>query len=211
MAAPKLYLVVEMGEGTGALLEAALAAAPIASVLLMPAAGETLQPQPVKAAVEAIQRCNIAALVADDADLARVVRADGIHLTWSKDQPQRYRDARDVLGARALVGADAGRSRDDAMTLGEDGADYVAFGIPAHVEDRETAFGRQCELLDWWAEIFEVPCVAFDAQTPEEAGELAASHADFVAVRLAAGMPPPEAAQRVAAFAAAAAQTGVTA
>jgi thiamine-phosphate pyrophosphorylase len=200
-----------MGAGADAALEAALAAAPIASVLLVPAPGEALKPQPVKAAIDAVQRRNIAALVADDADLARVVRADGVHLTWTKDQPQRYRDAREVLGARALLGADAGRSRDDAMSLGEDGADYVAFGIPAHVEDRETAFGRQCELVDWWAEIFEVPCVALDAETPEAAAELAAARADFVAVRLAAGLSPAEAAQRVSAFAAAVAQAGVSA
>lgn len=211
MPAPKLYLVLEMGPGAQAALEAALAAAPIASVLLVPAAGETLQPQTLKAAVEAIQRRNIAALVADDADLARIVRADGVHLMWSKDQPQRYRNAREILGPRAILGADAGRSRDDAMTLGEDGADYIAFGIPAHVEDRDTAFGRQCELLSWWAEIFEVPCVGLDAETPEAAAGLADSNADFVAVRIAGGLSPAEAAQRVTAFAAAVNRAGVTA
>ena len=196
MAAPKLYLVVEMGSGVDAVLDAALASGTIASVLLTPAPGEALNAQSLKAAVEAVQRRNIAALVADDADMARIVRADGVHLTWSKEQPGRYRDTRETLGARAIVGADAGRSRDDAMTLGEDGADYVAFGIPAHVEDRETAFERQCELLSWWAEIFEVPCVAFDAETPDAASELAASRADFVGVRLPAGITAPEAAER---------------
>lgn len=211
MAAPKLYLVVEMGSGVDAAVDAALASGPVASVLLMPAPGETLNAQSLKAAVEAVQRRNIAALVADDANMARIVRADGVHLTWSKDQPQRYRDARETLGARAIVGADAGRSRDDAMTLGEDGADYVAFGIPAHVEDRDTAFGRQCELLSWWAEIFEVPCVALDAETPEAAADLAASQADFVAVRLAAGIPARDAAERVKAFTAAITQPAVSA
>ena len=211
MAAPKLFLVVEMGPGAEAAIDAALSAAPFASVLLIPPAGEHLKPQPLKAAVEAVQRRNIAALVADDADLARVVRADGVHLTWAKDQPQRYRDTREILGGRAILGADAGRSRDDAMTLGEDGADYVAFGIPAHVEDRETAFGRQCELLSWWAEIFEIPCVALDATTPESAQELAASRADFVAVTIPADLSPSEAAARVAAFASAIANPAVTA
>lgn len=211
MAAPKLYLVVEMGPGAEAALEAALSAASFASVLLVPPAGETLKPQPLKAAVEAVQRRNIAALVADDADLARVVRADGVHLTWAKDQPQRFRDAREILGGRAILGADAGRSRDDAMTLGEDGADYVAFGIPAHVEDRETAFGRQRELLSWWGEIFEIPCVALDAATPESAQNLAASRADFVAVTIPAGLSAGEAAARVTAFASAIANPAVTA
>ncbi len=72
--------------------------------------------------------------------------------------------AREILGGRFIVGADAGRSRDDAMTLGEAGADYVGFGIPAHVEDRETARERRLDLVAWWSEIFEVPCVAFDVE-----------------------------------------------
>jgi thiamine-phosphate pyrophosphorylase len=95
----------------------------------------------------------------------------------------RYGEARDILGGRFIVGADAGRSRHDAMTLGEAGADYVGFGIPAHVEDRESARSRRLELVGWWSEIFEVPCVAFDVETAEEAARLAAAGADFVALR----------------------------
>jgi thiamine-phosphate pyrophosphorylase len=76
------------------------------------------------------------------------------------------------------------------MTLGEEGADYIAFGIPAHVEDRDTARARRRELIAWWSEIFEIPCVAFDVETPEDAHDLAASGADFIAVRVPAGLLP---------------------
>ena len=70
------------------------------------------------------------------------------------------------------------------MTLGEAGADYVGFGIPAHVEDRETARGRRLELVEWWSEIFEIPCVALDVDALADAAALAAAGADFVALQL---------------------------
>ena len=43
--------------------------------------------------------------------------------------------------------------------------------------------------LVWWAEIFQVPCVAFDVETAEEAARLARAGADFVAVRLGSEAP----------------------
>jgi thiamine-phosphate pyrophosphorylase len=147
-------------------------------------------PQTTKRLIEIIQSHKVAALIADDAALARILKADGVHLSWSKDQVNRYKEAREILGARFIIGVDAGRSRHDAMTLGEAGADYIAFGIPQHVDDRETAIARRRSLIQWWAEIFEVPCVAFDVEDAGEAAGLAGANADFVAVRLSAGMTP---------------------
>lgn len=203
MAEPELYLVVEAGAHAAGVLDACLGTAPVASVLLIPAVGEQLDARSLKPIVEQIQKKGTAALVADDWDLARVVRADGVHLTWTKEQLQRYAAAREALGGRFIVGADAGRSRDDAMTLGEEGADYVAFGIPPHVEDRDTAFARQCELLSWWSEIFEPPCVALNVATPQAAAGLAASYADFVAVSIEANLTAQQAAAKLAAYASA--------
>jgi thiamine-phosphate pyrophosphorylase len=75
------------------------------------------------------------------------------------------------------------------MTVVEDGADYVAFGAPAHLKDRVKARVRRDELVAWWAEIFEAPCVALDVETPEEAEALARAGADFVGLRLPSGAP----------------------
>jgi thiamine-phosphate pyrophosphorylase len=64
----------------------------------------------------------------------------------------------------------------------------VGFGIPGHVEDRKAARARQLALIEWWSEIFEVPCVAFDVETPQEAVALAHAGADFVALAIPAGL-----------------------
>jgi thiamine-phosphate pyrophosphorylase len=179
----KLYVVVD-GSVEARTLGRIIADAGAAAILIAPSQGASLEPPHVKSLIEIAQSAGVAALIEGDAALARTLRADGVHLPWAKDIATRYRVARDLLGDRYIVGADAGRYRDDAMTLGEAGADYVGFGIPAHVEDRETARARRLELVEWWNEIFEVPCVALDVESIADATALAAVGADFVALRL---------------------------
>jgi thiamine-phosphate pyrophosphorylase len=183
----RLYIVV--GAGTApAVVERLFVLAPVAAVLIAPD-GAPLDAARTKPLVDIVQARGVAALIEGDAALARTLRADGVHVSWSKDVLGRYGAAREILGARFIVGADAGRMRDDAMTLGEAGADYIGFGIPAHVEDRETARERQLELVAWWAEIFEPPCVAFDVESIEQAANLASAGADFVALTAPLGTP----------------------
>ncbi len=78
------------------------------------------------------------------------------------------------------------------MILGEAGADYVGFGIPSHVEDRDTAGQRRLDLVTWWSEIFELPGIAFDVETADDVAALARAGADFVAVRVPATVPGEE-------------------
>jgi thiamine-phosphate pyrophosphorylase len=177
----RLYVVVAAGKAPAA-VGTLFASAPIAA-LLIAADGSALDAGRAKPLIDLAQARGISALVEADAALARALRADGVHLPWSKDIVARYEEAREILGGRFLVGADAGRLRDDAMTLGEAGADYVGFGIPAHVEDRESARARQLDLVAWWAEIFEPPCVAFDVETIADGARLARNGADFVALK----------------------------
>jgi thiamine-phosphate pyrophosphorylase len=181
----KLYIVAEAGMEPAS-VAAVLDAANAAALLIAPAAGVALDARSARPLVELAQAKGVAALIAGDAALSRTLRADGVHLPWDEDIAARFGEAREIIGGRFIVGADAGRSRDDAMTLGENGADYIAFGIPAFVQDRESAGERRLDLIAWWSEIFEVPCVAFDVNTAQEAAALAAAGADFVA----AAMPP---------------------
>jgi thiamine-phosphate pyrophosphorylase len=186
---PQLYLVIEATEATGGeALRAALGAASVASVLLTASAGRKPEPGLLAPLLAIAQQQGVAALVAADARLARILKADGVHLPWSKSPLPAYAEAREILGARAVVGADAGRSRHDAMQLGEAGADYIAFGIPPHVEDRAAAAARRLDLVAWWSEIFEVPVVAFDVESPAEAAALATAGADFIAAHVPLGV-----------------------
>lgn len=199
----RLYAVIEAGDAAPERLAAAFGAADLASVLIVPAAGRALEAQAAKPLIELAQRRGAAALIAADARLARTLGADGVHLGASPDLDDAYTAARGTLGASRVVGVDAGISRHDAMTLAEAGADYVAFGAPAHLSDRDKARERRDELAAWWAEIFQVPCVALDAETAQEAQVLADCGVDFVGITLPAGQSAAEARDLVAAVAAA--------
>jgi thiamine-phosphate pyrophosphorylase len=188
VARTQVVLVIPAAAGAGPSVAACAAeaarAAPVATVILELPPQDPMAAPELAPVVAAIQALGIATLIAGDASLARVVKADGVHIPASKSAAAAYREARDILGARSIVGIDAGRTRHDAMTVGEEGADYVAFGIPAHVEDRQTARARRLELIAWWSEIFEIPCIACDVETPDDARDLAEAGADFIAVHM---------------------------
>jgi thiamine-phosphate pyrophosphorylase len=170
-----LYLIVEAMPGAAQMerLRAALAAAPIASVLVTAPQGRPLEAGLARPFVEFVQEQGVAVLIDGDAKLARALRADGVHLRAVEGAEGGYDEAREILGARYMVGGDADGTRHGAMALGEAGAEYVAFDGP-----------EQEDLIAWWAEIFEIPCIAFDVPSPEDATLAARSGADFVAIRM---------------------------
>ena len=182
----QLYAVIEAGPAASERLSAALSATGLACILVAPAAGRPLDAAAAKPLVDQAKQAGVAALILADAQLARTLGADGVHLGATKDQQEAYREARELLGNGSVVGGDAGISRHAAMLLAEAGADYVGFGAPVHLKDRDKARARREHLVSWWAQVFRVPCVAFDVETPGEAGCSAANGADFVAVTLSA-------------------------
>jgi thiamine-phosphate pyrophosphorylase len=106
-----LYVVVGAGSAPAA-VETLLASAPVAA-LLITSDHAPIDATRAKPLVDLAQARGVAALIEGDAALARTLRADGVHLPWSKDIITRYRTAREILGGRFIVGADAGRLRDD--------------------------------------------------------------------------------------------------
>jgi thiamine-phosphate pyrophosphorylase len=180
----RLYIAATGGNPED--LAQTLKAAAAATLLVRQPAEGKLDAAAARPLLEMAQKLDIAVLIEGDASLARALRADGVHIPWSKHITEQYAEARDILGTRYIVGVDVGRSRHEAMSLAEAGADYIGFGIPAHVEDRETAVARRRELIAWWSEIFEVPCVALDVEHADAAVELASAGADFIGMSSAA-------------------------
>jgi thiamine-phosphate pyrophosphorylase len=196
-----LYAVLEAGDGASERLAAALDAAEVAAVLIAPASGRRLRADEAKPLLQHVRQAGITTLLLDDAALALALGADGVHLGMAGDPKAAYRAAREALGGDRVVGGDAGVSRHAAMVLAEAGADYVGFGAPPHLKDRDKSRIRRAEMVAWWTTLFEVPCVAFDVETCEEAAALAADGVDFVAVTLAAGLAAPAGADLLAAIA----------
>lgn len=187
----RIYLVVEAAPPAIEHLRAAAQATDIACCLIAPPADTPDAATTVRPIVAAAQQAGIAALIADDTDLARTLRADGVHLRPSPRLLEAYSAARQILGREAIVGADVGVSRHDAMSLAEAGADYIAFGAPSHLKDRARARERRDALVAWWAEIFLVACVALDVEAPAEAERLARAGADFLAVTVPSASAAP--------------------
>jgi thiamine-phosphate pyrophosphorylase len=123
-----------------------------------------------------VQEQGCAFLLADDAALAAKIGADGAHLS----NPQAFRAALALLKPARIAGAGGLISRHDAMLAGEAGADYVMFGEP-DAAGKRPAFPAILERVAWWAEIFEIPCVAYAAAL-DEIPALVAAGADFVAL-----------------------------
>lgn len=196
-------LVLDAADGAQQRLAAALDAAAVASVVVAPMAGRALDAASAAPLVAAAQKAGAAALISGDARLARTLKADGVHLPACETLDEAYDAARELISQRFIVGVDAGGSRHDAMTAGEAGADYVGFNVLSAVVDREAARAERLELIEWWAEIFEVPCVAFDVETAGEAKALAEAGADFVAVHVAAGASPASVRELIASLSAA--------
>ncbi len=124
---------------------------------------------------------DVAFIVNDSVALAKRLKADGVHLGQDDGSPK---DARAELGREAQIGVTCHASRHMAMEAGEAGADYVAFGafFPSTTKDKGDAERPQPELIEWWTQIFEIPCVAIGGITPENCGPLVEAGADFLAV-----------------------------
>lgn len=194
---PALCLMMEIRDDEEGIsrMEAALDATSAVTLILTPAPGFSFAHDRTRTIMDCAHDRNVAVLFLDDAEAARDAEADGVHLTWSADVEASYGIARGVLGAASIVGVEAGTSRHDAMTLGEAGADYVAFGPTPAAPDvsGEDADDTQTRLVAWWSELFVVPSVAVGIETAGDAARLAEAGADFIAVRLPSDMTTGEA------------------
>jgi thiamine-phosphate pyrophosphorylase len=178
--APRLYLVTPLIEDAAAFagaLRGAMAAADIAAVLLrLKPAGERDLINRIKVLAPLVQSTDIALVIDGHPEVAARAGADGAHLTGLP----AFSAAVESLKPARIAGCGGVSSRDDAMTAGEQGADYVMFG-DATAERRREPLPAIVERVEWWSELFQIPCVGFAANL-SEVGPLSAAGADFVAV-----------------------------
>lgn len=122
---------------------------------------------------------DVAFIVNDNMALAKRLGADGVHLGQGDGDP---REARRLLGPDVQIGVTCHASRHFAMEAGEAGADYVAFGAFFPTQTKMVEHYAEPEILTWWQNMFELPCVAIGGITPMNAPPLVEAGADFVAV-----------------------------
>ena len=182
---PRLYLLsplIETAEGFAAPLAEACRGGDIAAVLLRLGSGdERSMITSVKTLAAAAQDAGAALLIeapgeVDAALVAARGGADGVHT----GAPAELKGLRERLRDGRMLGAGQLRTKHDAMAAGEAGADYVMFGEPK-ADGYVPSLDQVVERAEWWAEIFETPCVAY-APTLDAARELAGTGAEFIAV-----------------------------
>jgi thiamine-phosphate pyrophosphorylase len=177
---PRLYLatpVVDEPSSLLASLPGLLADADVAAVLLRqkPTDQRTMISR-IKALAPVVQQHGAALLLEDHVELVARAGADGAHLSGIA----AMEEALPSLKPDRIAGVGGLTTRHDSMAAGEAGADYVLFGEPDAAGQRPSVEAI-AERLEWWAELFEPPCVGF-AISREEAYEFAAAGADFVLV-----------------------------
>jgi thiamine-phosphate pyrophosphorylase len=132
-----------------------------------------------KALFPIAQSLDVACLINDRPDLAKLCGADGVHIGQGDGS---FADARAVVGNNAIIGVTCHDSRHLAMEAAEAGADYVAFGAFFDTTTKTPLYKATPDLLTWWQEMMEVPCVAIGGITPDNGEDLIRAGADFLAV-----------------------------
>jgi thiamine-phosphate pyrophosphorylase len=178
----QLYLIspLEVGGDFPARLARALDAGPVAAFQFrVKGVDEHEAARLAQPLLDICRAREVAFIVNDSVSLARRLGADGVHLG---QQDGDVREAREILGREAQIGVTCHASRHLAMEAGEAGADYVAFGAFFPSGTKDSGHRAEPEILEWWQELFELPCVAIGGITPENCGPLVEAGADFVAV-----------------------------
>lgn len=164
-------------EAFAPILADALDAGDVAAVVLDLATGDpTAWRRIAEALCPIAQERGAAFLLRDRPELAREVGADGVHVTEGAEAVDR---AMKRLKPDMIVGAGDSTTRHAAMVLGEHSPDYVFLGRLDPVEDMPATH----TLVDWWTELFELPCVALVTDGWSAAEDAVDAGADFIAMR----------------------------
>ncbi len=158
-------------------LEAACRAGDVAAVILRLATEDEIAAlSAIRIVSSYLQPLGVTLLLAGLPALVEPAGADGAHFS----DLDELRATRTKLAPGRLSGVANLPSRHDAMVASESGVDYVMFGEP-DAQGKRPGFAALVERVSWWAEIFQLPCIAYAAAI-EEVSALAEARADFVAL-----------------------------
>lgn len=192
----RLYLITPPRPEPAAVVDA-LGGGDVACVQLrMPQAQDEEIRHMAETLIPACAARDVALVIEDRVEIAAQTGADGVHLSDGRG----ISAARQRLGDGAIVGVACGGSRHRAITAGEAGADYVSFGACFSSPTLPDADVIEHDILGWWVELMEVPCVAVGGITPANCGPLVAAGVDFLAVSSAVWTDPRGPGAAVAAF-----------
>ncbi|MDN3720793.1 thiamine phosphate synthase [Roseibium salinum] len=164
----------------GGKLKQAFSGGDIACVMIyMPGAGTKDIQAAATTLVPVIQEGGAAAIVYQDTQAAGRSGADGVHVDTSLDD---LKLAVESFQPEKIVGTGGTKLKHDAMEWAETGVDYIFFG-KLDLEEEENAHPRTLSSAEWWAELFQTPCVALAGNSIDTLGDVAATGADFVALK----------------------------
>jgi thiamine-phosphate pyrophosphorylase len=118
-------------------------------------------------------------LMNDDVELALELGADGVHLGRDDGDMEQ---ARQRLGAQAIIGVSCYNDVNRALEMQAKGADYIAFGRFFPSTSKPLAAPARIETLQIAKQVLTVPIVAIGGILPENGGQLLAAGADLLAV-----------------------------
>ena len=191
----RLCLVTPSGgspEGLGTMVDAALSAGDVASLIVTADAADLARLAQVT--VPIAQAHGVAALIHNDRQIAAATGADGVHFDGRVTE---LRACIDDLHPDRIVGAGNLTSRHDAMAAGEAEPDYVFFGR-LDGDTGEEIFPKALGLAEWWAGLFQIPAVVMGGSDLNSVQQARDAGIEFVALRRAVWEHPDGPADAVA-------------
>ncbi|MEJ8473060.1 thiamine phosphate synthase [Roseibium algae] len=180
---PRLFLITPPTFDASSLagpLEEAFKGGDIACVLIYaPGANSRDLQSAAEKLVPIIQAGGAAALIYGDTQVAGRSGADGAHVDSSLED---IKLAVESLQPAKIVGGGGTKLKHEDMECAETGVDYLFIG-KLDLEEQAETHSKTLSKAQWWAELFETPCVALAGNTMSSIEAAAATGADFVALK----------------------------
>ena len=117
-------------------------------------------------------------IVNDRVDIAKIVKADGVHL--GQDDIS-FASAREILGEEAIIGISTHKP-DDAIRAMADGADYIGVGPVFKTPTKPGRIPVGLEYIKWASENVNIPFFAIGSIEPDNINEVINAGASRIAV-----------------------------